>query len=562
MSEQIEEGYFKNLRNQILNFENWDSEKFCIFNHEAGTGKSIETHKILGEMSKEYSYRVLYVQMFEKDNELTNTVERINSHAGKIVARRFAGEDLRKDSRRAEAVDAQCLCVTHRMYLEMCKGKNLDLIQNRDILIIDEMPNFLNKIEITTDDIQYLWLNYPYSEEAQQLATFFRDTWYKYMINSNQSKNSEFKKVIYSVEEYYKYSQSINFLLKEINDENVKEILSKFLQLLNNGFLFYQNKFYSYDGRIKPLLLNNNIILDANAGFNYLYQLSPTFNINEQSKIFDYSNSMLFHYLVNTSKASIKNSIDLFSKCLSQVLLERGDSALFITDMENKDKLKEEIIFYYRNYGQTLEEIEMNMGIKIYIDYYGNLIGKNTYRDCNVAIVTKTPNFDYLSYTLTYLLYKNYERDSLRDILAFQDCEVEKLRKSIIAGEIYQSIKRINRQNKKSSRIYLFSTNNDAIDIVKSQLPNINYIQKNLIVSKTKKITTQSKDTKFMEQLELTKQFILLSKEKGINQIQKKDIRDILGIKSSPNFTPILTRLKPWLIVNNIENSGQTLKFV
>lgn len=562
MNTILDKSYFTPLYNQINNKENWNSKKFIVFNNEAGTGKSTEAHRMLGELSKEYSYKALYVQPYEKDGELTNTVNRINSFAGKSIARRFAKNDKKIKGEREKALEAQILCITHRMYIEICKGNNRDLANGRDILIIDELPSLLNKIEITKYDIMELWLNSAQYKEAEKLATFFKDVWFKYENISNHNKNIEFKKVNYTKEDCKEYSDLIQVLLNKIEDKKIKETLEKFLQLLNNGFLFYENKFCSYDGRIKPLLLKNNIILDANAGFNYLYQLSPIFIVREQEKIFEYSNTNLYHYLVNTSKNGINNSVDLYSKCLSQVMLETGDSVLFVIDKSHIDILKDEIILNYNMYGSTIEEIETNMGIKIYIDYHGNLIGKNTYRDCNIAVILKTPNFDYQTYTLNYLFYKGYDKDSLRDILVFDNLEIEKLRKSNVAGEIYQAIKRINRNNSKISRIYLFNNNKDIIDIVKDQFNNIIYTQIDLGVSNRKKRDKQDIDSKFINQIQLTKDLIIKAIKNGDIEIRKKAMRDELGIKSASNFTPIVDELKPWLIQNRIINKWQTLEFM
>ena len=43
------------------------------------------------------------------------------------------------------------------MYYQICKGNNLELIKGRDILIIDELPQLIQEIYVTRDDIASLW---------------------------------------------------------------------------------------------------------------------------------------------------------------------------------------------------------------------------------------------------------------------------------------------------------------------------------------------------------------------------------------------------------------------
>lgn len=59
----------------------------------------------------------------------------------------------------------------------------------------------------------------------------------------------------------------------------------------------------------------------------------------------------------------------------------------------------------------------------------------------------------------------------------------------------------------------------------------------------------------------MAKEIIIKSKESGDPFINKRDIRVKLDIKSSPNFTQILSELETFLDVNKIENIGQKLVF-
>ncbi len=56
MKPTINIDYFKELEEQIISEKLWNSEKFLIFDHEAGTGKSRFTQQCLGQMTKTQKY--------------------------------------------------------------------------------------------------------------------------------------------------------------------------------------------------------------------------------------------------------------------------------------------------------------------------------------------------------------------------------------------------------------------------------------------------------------------------------------------------------------------------
>ncbi|MFP3427529.1 hypothetical protein, partial [Pseudoalteromonas sp. SIMBA_162] len=69
--------------------------------------------------------------------------------------------------------------------------------------------------------------------------------------------------------------------------------------------------------------------------------------------------------------------------------------------------------------------------------------------------------------------FASMEGVEVRDIEVFKHEQIEQIRKTAVAGEIYQAIKRVNRDNSRNSLIYVFSKSQDAIDIVLKQLPGV-----------------------------------------------------------------------------------------
>ncbi|WP_096552159.1 hypothetical protein [Ureibacillus thermosphaericus] len=116
---------FEELRLQVFDKNRWNDKVFFVFGYEAGLGKSRKVQQFLAEVED----KSLYVQKFEKDGELDTTVERMNSLAGKRVAERFAGDDTKSKKARKKAIEAKVLCITHKMYSQICKGLHKDLIE-------------------------------------------------------------------------------------------------------------------------------------------------------------------------------------------------------------------------------------------------------------------------------------------------------------------------------------------------------------------------------------------------------------------------------------------------
>ncbi len=555
------DSYFQELREQILDNKNkWDNEHFIVFNHEAGTGKSRTTHRILGEMTKEYDYRVLYVQLFVKNDELTNTVNAINKYAGKDVACGIAGDDIRKKNQRQRAVESPILCVSHRMYQMICQGEHRELVKNRDILIIDEYPNLVEKVTFNCQDIGDLFVSNVGDgcQEIDELARMLRQ-----LVCENRKKcktNTEMVFLDFQSVEYERYKAVATKLLKSSSsDKEQIERLKKVQQILENGAYFYEGGLHTFDSSNELLLLKSNLILDAN-GFDFKYQLSNKFILKKQDKFYDYSHSQFFHYVVDTSKTGLSKYINFNQRVLNEISFEGCKGVLFITDKQNKQALEREIEYHFSNYGDNLKEIENNLGCKIRVDYHGNLKGVNYYRTFDMVVVIKSPIFDFLAYGLTNFFYKSKDKIPVGNISVFEDEDIEKIRKTSIAGELYQGMKRINRDNSQSAKYYVFCNNQDVIDIVVEQFPGIQYVRRELVVEK-KRVEDVKPEQAENPKVAEVKKLLLEYRQSGLKSIKKQELREAVGIRHKSNFTKLLHSLEKFLSDNFIIAKGQHLIF-
>jgi len=567
--------YFNELEEQIMNKKKWDQNRFHVFNHEAGTGKSQNTFRLLGgmfkrntckmlaEISQQKPYRVLYVQQFVKDDQLVITAETINSFAGKKVAMAFDRDDNKSKKRRKLAEESPILCISHNMYLQICYDNNGYLFEDRDILIIDEYPDLLRKVSIKYNDICDLWMeSYKYkSDTIEVLASKFRKWFNNRSYQPDQLKTNQMQFIDFIDKEYEIVKNELKQLIPSISNKKDKELFFKFQQVIENGCFFYEEGFHTFDNRLKLKLLDNNIILDANAGFDHRYNLSKLFHVRKQPLYFDYSHSTLHHFKINTGKNALSKLIDFPKQVYEQLTPEQKKNLLLITDLDNKSKFEEDLKDRFLTLGVDNDKLQELVDKKVKIDYFGNIIGVNTYRDFSAIAVVKTPNYDYLTYALTYFYYSFMENRKVGDIEVFKHDEIEKLRVSAVAGEIYQAIKRINRDNSQSSQIYVFTDYQEALDIVLQQLPNIKYKTNEFKVHKRKKSSDnqEKRETLFERKVENTKKFLLEFREKGEKSVQKKVLREEIEETDKSNFSKILRAMAPFLEENNFLNKGQKI---
>lgn len=563
----MKEKYFEELYEQIMNSGKWRKDQFVVFNHEAGTGKSTKTFKILGEMKHDPSNKVLYVQRFTKDDLLDKTVKEINRHAGSKgkIACGFSSKNNTQRHLKKMMSEYQVLCITHNMYIQICKGEHQELIKGRHTLIIDEYPDLLEKVTISREDAaSLLWYSSePNFQEIEKIAKVLQGlkdqyldvSWLNEMIHLDLNNSN-----------YEEYRSSIASVLANITgakDKNLKEvqqILRKCQHLFKNGGFLHEGGFHTFDESHRFVLLDNNIILDANGGFDYRYALSDQFLVKHQAKMYDYANQTFRHVNVKTTKTALKKDVSFERDALAQIPFEGKKGVLVVTQLASVESVEKAISHHLSDYGSDLAEIGMNLNCQIKIDYFGNILGVNDYRDFDCVVLLKTPNYDYLTYALTYLYYRSIDIKSIENVQMYKHEEVENIRKTAIAGEFYQAIKRINRDNSQSADIYVFSDSAEAIDLVLKQLPNIKYVEETMNRVKQKDSNESTKVKEESDRFKLQK-ILIEAKEVGKKFIQKKELTDQLGTHKS-YLSKLLRKEDAFLKRNKMMSNGQRIIFL
>lgn len=196
--------------------------------------------------------------------------------------------------------------------------------------------------------------------------------------------------------------------------------------------------------------------------------------------------------------------------------------------------------------------------------YFGNLIGSNNYRDLKNVVIAHTPNLSDNEYILRYLHYNRdlaYDEELTAKSVGrgvtqrweFISPTLEEIREKWIAREIYQAIKRVNRQNQHSTICYIFCNNFNAIDLVVNRLKNcsLEVIEDKNIkfeYNKQEEYQKQQNDNsyanKFIRLLAelqngLHPELAYMNKNGEViqNIFSKIKLRTYLGINSSANFS-------------------------
>lgn len=552
------EDYFEELRQQIVNEEQWQDKAFVTFNHEASSGKSRYVHQLLAEVATTPSYRrALYVQLFAGE-ELENTVQSINQHAGETVAAKFVGGDKKGRVKFKQAIEAPVLCVTHEMYFQFCRGKHPDLWQNREILVIDEFPNFMHPVTISADEIGRYTLNSIRKEDYGMKSLADR------LLTKLVEMERVYKDYLMKDIPFITFSElngdiaRLEMMLDFVDDSEDKIIMENIHHLIKTGGYFFEGKFHTYDFRLPPLMLRNNVVLDANSGFDYRPELSDQFVVNRQDKLFDYSSSSLIHYAVDTGKTALKTYTNFATEVLYEISLEGCHGALFITDKVNEKEVNDSILAHFEDFGKTLEEISENLGYPIAVDHFGNLTGVNKYRQYDVVCLLKTPNFNYMSYLLNHFYFTKEGRDNI----LFQDHEVQLVRSRMISGEIYQALHRIARDHHQPAKMYVFCNNQEAVDTIVSELAGVQYVKKEMSVS-VKKGNRKNKTSRGRRANQVTQfqQLLLEYKMSGAESVAKKEIKEKLGINDASNLNKLTRDSKIFLHENGIEVGHYNFRF-
>jgi hypothetical protein len=468
------------LKHEILNGNN--KSYFKVIDLECGTGKSISAEEALATTTK----KVLFVR--ERTEDCDNSAKRINDLAKKIIAKSIHSKNTKAITE--DLLDFPVIVITHEKYKELSINPKAQKLfsKGRNILIIDEFLNmakgnelFINKefinsfetllgnrtlrdlfAELLAEIEDYLLL-------PREKNSFFNS---KTDIKIIDKKISKLKTLIRS-SLTKGYCKSINYTKNELckKIDNIKNFYKQTCVVEGNT-MYCVNLDYQY------WFLDNNIILDGSGNLNMAYKLNPeTFHLQKQAKVLNYS-KWDFEIMKTNSTSTGKRRALNFYFVINNIINDLGvDNTLYIGNIDDE------------------KSVTAN-----YINHFGNVTGSNEYMDLQNILIGHNPNIPFRMYILEYIYFSKIKYTNTNSwdgivsgandekVYRFKEKQFEEYRQCRNANEIYQAIKRINRNMSQESKVIILNNDIKMINRIMKMFKNttVTYTDSEVEYEKTK----------------------------------------------------------------------------
>lgn len=491
----------KDLKNYIVKGKT-GSDKFRVLAYEASMGKSRETDQVLKLNSK---IKIIYVKKFNNesfvslknildiDYNLSSLIDK-NLDENKVIVVNSANSFFYENNP-DKIKNAQIIILSHKKYQLICKCTDLNKLYfgNRNALIIDEYmspeiyclnQDFFQKKsklwenenhenpEVTTrfgiaKKIENIFLTIinKIAEDKENISNNLR------LVNSiddnivQKELLRELKNVVDELQQ--KYNQNKLVWIKNNKSFEYQEFFDCINSFLNQQFIYYfdfkkkKSSIHTLN-KFEYIKTNNNLILDATGNIMHEYKLSDIFEVLEQEPVYFYSNSMCHVYKSRSYQSNVNKDYHEKFWISREIFLTSIAGHIEKNHNNKKDKV---FIVLFKDYEIDFNKImsKKNLKCKCSVDHYKNIVGRNDWRDFNVIylpIQFNEPDYTYLLYyswatgkDLTKEdFHIGYDNDGNR---VFVNGDIEKIRIGQQITQTYQTLKRINRNNKQNAHFYL-----------------------------------------------------------------------------------------------------------
>ncbi|MCI3922505.1 hypothetical protein MO973_19930 [Paenibacillus sp. TRM 82003] len=551
------------LHSAITEKEN-GTDKYIIFDFEAGLGKSQKTTQILDDYMSDFGgndRNFLVVKRFNEDIvAMEKKLEHHNSHFTTtvlgITKDNWSKEWMMKAS---ELKDIKVLIISHQRYKNLCLDDETRefFTDNRHTLIIDEKINFpIYTFSKTSYDKVRSYLPPHTQDDFDDVCNKLRFS----LVDLDQRKN-ECARVELSL------TKDKIDNLREIIDANWTQISEKHRNSVNDFidglYLWYSTKCVYNAGNISTFNrkhqlwgLSNNIILDASAGMDGVYRLHSDYRIFGQGGMIDHSSSQFTIVNYNSSKSRLNaDETDIYPEIAAKIkeTHKDGDKVLIVCHKDNANKIR----LHFFNAGLTsIGYGDDYNGEDIAINWFGNLIGKNHYDKFNVCWIVGTPNLPYEQYLIHYMQYSRADSLGRKGLKIFNGRFANEtflnVQNGYLAAEIYQSIKRIQRNVQPTGRFFIVNNDAEIIGKVLKKIKGSDVNRKSLtfdFVSKKEEERKKNKEAKKVLKKDNADLFLEHVAKLSKGKHSKKQIRDDLGL-DSPHFNRIFQNDKVRNLIN------------
>lgn len=571
---------------------------FNVFDIEAGCRKTRTAESALIEAYYKYGRKSILVR--RNDEDCRESMRIINKAAKSDIAFAYNNEDvtlsdLKNVNKNLNTIPI--VIITHQKYRVLMKDSNKRKLfsNDRKNLIVDEFISTVEVISVSEADIETFRILFKKDpiisqafEKAMKWIVDFFMTWNKEnscrrfvnIDDEHPSKNfSELIKLIkanvtneilaewkYGIFEYTNPVEiNIDLLTSLKTVKMLCDRLMEYKQLFTEMCVYNDKKLYTTDPRNNYWFLDNNIMLDASGELQSAYALNhDEFSLQHCEKVLNHSNWKIINIPVNTTSAGKERIINFYD----------------VVNEEIKKYGKDILVIGKKNEMDMIDVPEDNKG------YFGNVTGSNKWYDIKNVAIIQTHNLSDVDYILKYLHYgkkKIEEKINLNGYrsgrtgyssYSFKDERLEEIRVRWIASEIYQAIKRVNRNMQYNTDVLIFINNEKVIELLKSQMKNCKYevieydddkfsFIRNKQDDYIDRLQKSSYATKFIDFLAEVQNGLHQEFVDDKNRLSKVKVRNYLGINSSGNFSNKVlkkTEVIKYCQVRNIDLSGQYIK--
>lgn len=490
--------YRKNFIQDIINGQNkfnivdnkfiyFNKDRFKIEPRECGLGK---THDVVLALIDKYTNPnqkgAIYVAKTKRSGQ--EIVAEINNAFKQNIA--FAiNEDTvegRKDIK-AKLKIYPIIAITQRFYELLAKDKSMikEFQRERDLLIIDEWFSLadiktfslanIREIESKLGNITLIEL---FREIVQELEKMLSTVDNKRHFFNTETDKKVIKKKINKLKKLVSENLEDDFLKRlGSNKKSLIQGIEDIFHFFNGTCLVENYILYTVDRTLEYWKLSNNFILDASAKLNGAYELNhQLFQINNYESVLDYRNWNVIRIEAN-STASGKNKYGNYYNIVTRIADDLGKNETLIVDNMKCAKGN------YKSYIAT---------------YFANLRSNNDYKSMKNVIIACTPYIPDKEVVLEYLYYSNktyYEKKDINpfsnessnydwngrrcgQIYELDNKDFERYRKQLATSEIYQALKRVNRDMSQKTTVVIITKDNIIFDMLIKMLPRMQHLRK------------------------------------------------------------------------------------